>query len=236
MHIDPSTFDQLTVTEATQIQKDLKSKINLTPFSKKIKTIAGADISFQRFGKTFYGGIVIFSYPALKPIARSLAVMETHFPYVPGYLSFREIPCLLKAWNMIPEKPDVLIVDGQGIAHPRRTGLAAHFGILIDSCTIGCAKTKLYGTYNEPAPEKGKYSRLKAGDEIIGCVLRTKDKVKPLFVSPGNNVSINQSRSIVLKSVLAHRMPEPTRRAHYYVNEFRKGNMEEGYEEIGGVN
>src|SRR5690349_17453853 len=134
-----TNYDKLKIPEATAIQKSLRKKLQIQPYKGEIKTIAGADVSLNMFGKTIYAGIIVLSYPDLKPIAHSLVQAEVHFPYVPGYLAFREVPALFTAWNNLPVKPDVLVVDGHGIAHPRRMGIAAHFGTLTAQPSIGCA-------------------------------------------------------------------------------------------------
>src|ERR1700741_4000658 len=147
-------YSDITIKEATQIQHELKEKLKLEPLNQEIKIIAGADISFNKFSPVVYAGIVLLSFPDLKPIARSLVKMEIRFPYVPGFLGFREVPALYRAWEKLPEKPDVLIIDGHGIAHPRKLGIAAHFGALTSQPTIGCAKKLLFGKYEEPAAQK----------------------------------------------------------------------------------
>lgn len=223
-------YDKLTVTEATQIQNELREKIDLRPLTKNIKTVAGADISFNKYSTTVYAGIVVLSFPGLKLLSRSMVKAEVHFPYVPGYLAFREISPLLKAWELLAEKPDVLILDGHGIAHPRKMGIAAHFGTLIDHPTVGCAKKKLYGKYVEPDEKAGSSTFLYNKTEVIGTVLRTRNKVKPVFVSPGNLISMEEAKELVMQCAKGYRLPEPTRLAHKAVNLFRTGEIEEGFE------
>ncbi len=205
----------------------------IAPYTAPIRYIAGTDISFNKFSTTVFAGIVVLTFPALQPIAYSLVKKEVTFPYVPGYLAFREVPALLDAWQLLLFKPDVLVLDGHGIAHPRRMGIAAHFGTLIDHATIGCAKKKLYGRYEEPGPARGAYSPLldKQGG-VIGNVLRTKEKVKPVFISPGHRTDVATSMDIILPCVRRHRLPEPTRLAHQAVNQFRLGLLPEGYTAI----
>jgi deoxyribonuclease V len=225
-------YDTLTLPEATAIQKELREKIILQPGPATINTIAGADISFNRFSTTVYAGIVVLRFPELIPLAYSLVKAEVHFPYVPGYLAFRETPALLKAWQLLPEKPDVLVVDGHGIAHPRRMGIAAHFGALTDQSTIGCAKKLLFGKYEEPGNNQLDYTFINDKHEPIGCVLRTKKNVKPIFVSPGNKNNITDSVQLISKCIGKYRIPEPTRLAHEAVNAFRTGKLQEGYQVI----
>ncbi|RFM33368.1 deoxyribonuclease V [Chitinophaga silvisoli] len=219
----------MTITEATQVQNELREKVRIQPIDYPVNIIAGADISFNKFSTTVYAGIILLSFPDLKPLGYSLIKKEVHFPYVPGYLAFREVPALLDAWEQLPVKPDVLVVDGHGIAHPRRMGIAAHFGVVADTPALGCAKKVLCGKYEEPGLTKGSFTPLIHKEEIIGAALRTRDKVKPVFVSPGNKIDLQGAMSIINQCVGKYRIPEPTRQAHNAVNEFRKGNLEAGF-------
>jgi deoxyribonuclease V len=225
-------YNDITITEAVKIQNELKSKLVLDSSPLHIKTIAGADISFNKYSTTVYAGIVILSFPELIIRSYSLVTAEVTFPYVPGFLAFREVPALMKAWDLIPQKPEVLIVDGHGIAHPRRMGIAAHFGTLAEHATIGCAKKLLFGKYNEPGIYKNDISVIYDKEEKIGYALRTKDKVKPVFISPGNKMSLENSISVIKDCIRKHRLPEPTRLAHETVNRFRTGELKEGYTSI----
>ncbi|NIJ55745.1 deoxyribonuclease V [Dyadobacter arcticus] len=227
-----SNYDQLTIAEATLVQQDLKKYLNLNPYLGPIRTIAGADISLSLHSETVFAGIVILSFPDLQPVSYSLIKSSTTFPYAPGYLAFREIPALLKAYEQISDKPDVVMFDGNGILHARRMGIASHFGILTDTVTMGCAKKKLVGKYDEPGDEKGRYCSVIDRQEEIGFALRTKNNLKPVFISPGNNMSLQDSLEIAMKCISKHRLPEPTRRAHEYVNLFRTGELREGYHEV----
>ena len=223
-------YNNITVSEAAALQKELRSQIEVqTPAGFSISTIAGADISFNKYETTVYAGIIVLSFPDLLPIAHSLVKTEVTFPYVSGYLAFREVPALLAAWNLLPQKPDVLVVDGHGIAHPRRMGIASHFGVLTGQPTIGCAKKILFGKYQLPPDERGAYTDIQDKGEVIGVVLRTREKVKPVFVSPGHKLSLNDSINIILQCMGKYRIPEPTRKAHELVNEFRRGEVKEGY-------
>jgi deoxyribonuclease V len=224
-------YNHISIPEATKIQLELKEKISLIPLSKQITTIAGADISFNKYSPDVYAGIVVLTYPELKPLARALVKVVVNFPYVPGYLAFREVPALLEAWNLLPVKPDVLVVDGHGIAHPRGMGIAAHFGVLTGQVTMGCAKKILYGRTSEPDEEAGSATPIydKKKDLIIGWTFRSKNKVKPLFISPGNHMSIEDSLMIIKNCIGKYRMPEPTRWAHNTVNLFRTDQLPAGY-------
>ena len=177
-----------------------------------ITTVAGADVA-QR-GEYLFACIGLFSFPALVLLGDSFARLRATMPYVPGFLSYRELPVLVKAYKRLNVKPNVLLVDGQGIAHPRGLGLAAHLGVVLGVPTIGCAKSHLYGEYRMPAPKRGSHKALRIGRRSIGVVLRTRDNVKPLFVSPGHLVDIHDCLRIVLRVARKYRLPEPIRYAH----------------------
>lgn len=157
---------------------------------------------------------------------------KTNFPYIPQYLAFREAPALLQAWEQIPNKPDVLVLDGQGITHPRRMGIASHFGVLANQTTIGCAKKMLFGNYKPLALEKNSISPIFDNNEKIGFALRTKTGVKPVYISPGHLVTLNETLTIMKNCIQKYRIPEPTRIAHEKVNLFRVGKLKEGYYEV----
>lgn len=213
----------LAPKEAVALQKELREEVRLEPLGFTPALIGGADVSMNRFAKEGFAGFVTLAYPSLELVDHAVVKREIPFPYVPGLLSFREIPMLLAAWETLRTKPEVLVVDGIGIAHPRRLGIASHLGILLDMPTVGCAKSVLTGAYDEPADEPGSTSRLvdlKSG-EIIGAALRTKRGVKPVFVSPGHRITLEEAVALVWSCVRRHRLPEPTRFAHNTVNEYR---------------
>lgn len=222
-------FEDITPKEAIQMQKELRGQILLRPFEGDPKTVGGADISFNRGSNIVHAGIVVLSLATLEPVAYSLVTTEVTFPYVPGLLAFREIPALAEAWHQCRQKPDLLIMDGHGIAHPRRMGIATHFGILAGHPTVGCAKNVLTGTYKEPDSKRGSYSWLTDKNERIGMVLRSRTRVNPIFVSPGYKMDFRTSRQIVEKTLTKYKLPETTRAAHRLVNELRTGRLEEGY-------
>ena len=237
MEIPVSNYNGLTLTEATSIQNSLRERLELGPLEKPILTIAGADISLDLYSEVVFAGIVILNYADLQPIAYSLVKGISTFPYVPGFLAFREIPAILKAFNQIPVKPDnlrpdVIMFDGNGILHARRMGIASHFGTLTQTVTLGCAKKKLAGIYEEPANMKGDYSPVTDKNETIGFALRSKNNVRPVFISPGYGMNLSDSMTITLRCLGKHRLPEPTRYAHDFVNQFRTGILKEGYHEI----
>jgi len=213
--------------EAVELQKKLREEVQLVPLEREPKVIAGADVSMNRFAKEGYAGFVTMAYPELALLDHSVEKGIIPFPYVPGLLSFREIPMLLAAWEKLNTKPDLLIADGVGIAHPRRLGIASHLGLVLNLPTIGCAKSVLTGAYDEPGDEPGSTSPLvdlKTG-EVLGMALRTKRGVKPVFVSPGHLITLEEAVEVVKRCVIKHRLPEPTRLAHNIVNEYRLRDM-----------
>lgn len=215
----------VTPKEAVALQKQLQQQVTLTPLQKQPVLIGGCDVSMNRFAKEGFAGFVTLSFPELAVIDHAVVKDTIPFPYVPGLLSFREIPMLLKAWEVLERKPEVLIADGVGIAHPRRLGIASHLGLLLNIPTVGCAKSVLTGVYAEPANTPGAFSYLydpKNSTEIIGAAVRTKQNVKPVFVSPGHLITLEDAISLVLNSVIKHRLPEETRQAHNTVNHYRR--------------
>jgi deoxyribonuclease V len=217
----------LTPKQAIEVQKALREKVDITPLTGKVRTIAGADVSLNMFGKDLYAGIVVFSYPELERIEYALVKVKVSFPYIPGLLSFREVPGLLECLSKLKNRPDLIMVDGQGIAHPRRLGIATHLGLVTGIPTIGCAKSRLYGVHNEPL-RVGSAKRLLdpyTGD-VLGYALKSKTGSKPLIISPGHGISAEESLEIVKSTLRGYRLPEPTKAAHELVNRFRKGEIE----------
>ena len=217
----PIEYDHLSPSEAIALQQKLREQITLKPLEKPVTTIAGADISFNKYSTTVYAGIVVLSFPELQVIDKASVTATTEFPYIPGLLAFREVPALSKAWEKLSIKPDVLVLDGHGIAHPRRMGIATHFGVTMQTPTLGCAKSLLTGRFEEPGNEPPAYTDLVHQKEVVGKVLRTKKNCKPVFVSPGNLITMEESIDLILKCIRKYRIPEPTRLAHNYVNEVR---------------
>ena len=215
----------LAPKEAIALQKQLRDHVRLTPLTKPIRTIGGADVSMNRFAKHGFAGFVTLTYPDLELKDHLVAEAQIPFPYVPGLLSFREIPMLLAAWKELRTKPEVLIVDGIGIAHPRRLGIASHLGLMLGIPTIGCAKSVLVGSYEEPSQEPGAHTDLVHQGDVVGHVLRTKAGVKPVFVSPGHLITQAEATALVFSCVRKHRLPEPTRLAHNTVNEYRVASL-----------
>lgn len=228
-------YDELTFAEAKLMQEEFRKQLKFDiPYNTIITSIAGADISYNKNSTLMFGAIVILSYPDMKLKSYSLVTSETKFPYKAGYLGFREIPTLLKAWEQIEVKPDLVVLDGQGYLHPRRMGVASHFGVLTSHPTIGCAKTSLYGFYDEPAPLKFASNPVfeKNTNEHIGYALRSKNATSLVYVSPGYGVKMKKSLEIITKCIRNHRIPEPTRIAHEIVNNFRIGKLNEGFHQL----
>jgi len=224
-------YDGVSLNQATEMQNQMRHQLALHKGYDTITTIAGGDISHNKNEDTVYAGIVILSYPQMVLLSYSLVIAETKFPYVPGFLGFREVPSLLQAWEQIPNKPDMMILDGQGITHPRRMGIASHFGLLADTPAIGCAKSMLYGKF--PALSTDKFSSSPIigsnSNELLGYALRTKAGVTPVYVSPGHKVTVSDSLAIMKNCTLKHRIPEPTRLAHEKVNLLRVGRVQPGF-------
>lgn len=212
----------VSVQDAVDIQKGLGSILDLRPLPKNVKTVAGADVSFSKKTDRLWAGVAVFEYPQLIKMEEKWVHGRAHFPYIPGLLSFREIPPLLEALKQLEIEPDLILCDGQGIAHPRGLGLASHLGLILNKPTIGCAKTRLIGEYSAMGMEKGDYARLIYKDRVIGAVLRTRKGVKPLFVSPGNKINLEDSLKVILGCTVQYRLPEPAREAHLLVNRVRK--------------
>jgi deoxyribonuclease V len=194
-------------------QLELRKHLVLKDDFGELRLVAGADVGFEDNGKTARGAIAVLSYPQLELVETAIARRPTEFPYVPGYLSFREVPVLVQALSQITRPIDLIVCDGQGYAHPRRCGLACHLGLTVDIPTLGAAKTRLIGEYREPGWRRGCRCRLMDQHERIGYVLRSRSSVKPLFVSPGHRVSFESSARITLALCTKFRLPETTRQA-----------------------
>jgi deoxyribonuclease V len=218
----------LSPREAVELQKRMRERVRVVPHKGRIETVAGADISFNKFSPVIYTGIVVLRLPSLEVVEEVGVVGETAFPYVPGLLSFREAPSVLEAWSKLKIEPDAVMFDGQGIAHPRRVGIASHVGLFLNRPTLGCAKSVLVGKHAELADERGSWQPLvdPKNDETVGAALRTKTRVQPIYVSPGHLLDLAGAIELTLRSDGGYRQPEPTRRAHLLVNALRRGERE----------
>ncbi len=208
--------------EAIEIQKNLRSKLVIKKLPRKITHVAGTDVSFSKGSDSIWAGVVVFKYPDLIKTEERWAEGTRSFPYIPGLLSFREIPVLLGALRRLKTDLDLIFCDGQGIAHPRGLGIASHLGLLLDKPTIGCAKTRLVGEFSEVGEEKGCFTHLWYKGHVVGEVVRTRRGVKPLFVSPGHKITLEESVNMVLGCCRKYRLPEPTRQAHLLVSALRR--------------
>jgi deoxyribonuclease V len=201
-----------TVEEAITIQENLRNQVITTDvFTEPIKYVAGVDMGFLENGTISRAAVAVLSFPDLQVVETSLAYRPTSFPYIPGFLSFREIPALLDALEKIQTIPDIILCDGQGIAHPRRLGIACHLGVIVDIPTIGVAKSLLIGKHEELPEAKGNWQPLIHKKETVGAVLRTRTGVKPLYISSGHRVSLNTAIDYVLRCTPKYRLPETTR-------------------------
>jgi deoxyribonuclease V len=211
-----------TIPEARALQLLLKEKIHLVPPRKPPRLIAGVDAAFLK--DKIIAAACLFTFPELTLLEEAFAIQTCSFPYRPGYLSFREGPAIIEALGRLKKQPDLILFDGQGIAHPRRMGIASFTGVIIDLPAIGCAKSRLIGGYREPGGRKGDWSVLKHRGETVGAVLRTRADVRPLFVSPGHRVDLESSIRIVLDCTRNYRIPEPLRAAHFLSHQIASGS------------
>ena len=234
----------LSYSQAVDLQKRLACKVQFTPLKKTPKLIAGLDCALSKDSQRIVATAVVLraqnvikglwprcfdfakqnggvKLPDFELIETATASQKVTFPYIPGLLSFREAPACIAAVEKLKAEPDVFIICGQGIAHPRRLGLAAHLGLFFDKPTIGCAKSRLTGYFEEPPLEKGAYSLLKDKDEAIGAVVRTRTNVKPVFISVGNKCRLDDAIKITLDCTTKYRLPEPTRLAHQLVSKLK---------------
>ena len=202
----------VTPEEARQLQNEFRSQVVQTDQFGRINTVAGVDIGFKK--DIALASVVVLSFPELQVVESVVTESPVRFPYIPGLLSFREIPPLLTAFTALQTEPDLVIVDGQGIAHPRRFGLASHLGLILDKPTIGCAKSRLWGRYEEPHSEQGAYTYLTDKAEVIGAAVRTRANVRVVYVSIGHRISLDSARVWVLACCQGYRLPETTRYAH----------------------
>ena len=208
--------------EAIKIQKRLRSRLDFKKLSSTIRYVAGTDVSFSKRSGLVWAGVLVFRYPELDRVEEKWAQGKASFPYIPGLLSFRELPILLKAMKRLESGPELILCDGQGVAHPRGLGLASHLGLLVDKPTIGCAKSRLVGEFIDVGKKKGSCANLWYNGQVVGAVVRTRQGVKPLFISPGNRITLDESVKMALSCCGGYRMPEPTRQAHLLVNGLRR--------------
>jgi deoxyribonuclease V len=211
---------------ARAIQERLRGEIIRTGSPGKVRAVAGADVSYDRHSDYFHAGVVAMKYPELEIVEEVTASGVSKFPYIPGLLTFREGPILVEAFRRLRTRPDLVIFDGQGVAHPRGIGLAAHMGLIVDVPSIGCAKSRLCGEHAEPCIDVRSSEPLRYEGRVIGRVVRTRQGVKPVYVSVGHRIMLASAVSWVLKCCRGYRLPEPTRQAHHLVNRARRDHNE----------
>ncbi|MEO1591103.1 MAG: deoxyribonuclease V [Cyanobacteria bacterium J06632_22] len=202
-----------TTTAAIALQNQLRTQVSTTDHLGPVHTVAGVDAGFEQNGTVTRAAVVVLSYPDLALLEYTLALRPTSFPYVPGLLSFREVPAVLDALAQLQTEPDLILCDGQGVAHPRRLGIACHLGLLVDCPTIGVAKSRLIGTHEDLPTEKGHWVPLMDTGEQIGAVLRSRTGTQPLYISPGHRISLKTALDYVLACTPKYRLPETTRLA-----------------------
>ena len=205
----------LTPSEAKSVQQNLRSEVIREDTFSPPERVAGVDVGFEQAGKITRAAVAVLGFPDLQLREQAIARIPTSFPYVPGLLSFREVPAILSGIEELHQKPDILLCDGQGLAHPRRFGLACHLGVLTGIPSIGVAKTRLIGKHEELPDEKGSWVPLLDKGEMIGAVLRTRKGVKPIYISIGHKISLNTAIEIVLACTTRYKLPETTRAAHH---------------------
>ncbi|NJC89087.1 MAG: deoxyribonuclease V [Desulfuromonas sp.] len=212
----------LTPKEAIALQRELAGRVVLRDcLPPEVRSVAGVDVSCSRFAPEVFAAVVIFDLSASVIVETTTAQAAKSFPYVPGLLSFRELPVVLEAFHKLERSPDVVLVDGQGVAHTRRLGIASHLGLWLGLPTVGCAKSRLCGEHDAPGARRGDWTSLWDNGEEIGRVVRTRDRIRPLFVSPGHMVGLERAVRIVLECGRGYRLPEPTRQAHVESNRLR---------------
>jgi len=206
---------------AVALQNKLRSRVVIRPLPKNIRRVAGADVSYDRGSDLMHAAVVVMRLPGFEVIETQTASVRVAFPYIPGLLSFREAPALLAAFRRLACQPDAVVFDGQGIAHMRGIGLASHVGLWLGVPSVGCAKSRLVGEHREAGPARGRRAALRYEGRIVGSVLRTRDRVKPVFVSPGHLADVQTSVRLILRCARRFRLTEPVRAAHHLVNQIR---------------
>lgn len=213
----------ITIEQARDIQAYLRGKVRIAPFVDEPGYAAGVDAAFS--DTRVFAAACLYRLPEGICIEQATAVQKLLFPYVPGYLAFREGPAIMEAVKRLGRRPDIILVDGQGIAHPKGIGIASHLGVLLDLPAIGCAKTRLVGEYREPGMKKGKWTELRWEGAVVGAVLRTRDAAKPLYISPGHLVDLASSVRLVLACLGRYRIPEPLRCADMLSKRMKRGDL-----------
>ena len=212
-----------TVAAARALQERLRGRVRQAPLpAARVRLVGAADVTYIGEKEIVAAAIVVVDAATGAVVEERAATLRTAFPYVPGYLTFREGPAVLAAWRKLRRKPDAMLFDGHGIAHPRRFGIASHMGVALSVPSVGCAKKKLVGEHAEPGPDRGDWVPLTIDGETVGAVLRTRPGVKPVFVSPGHRADLASAIALVLRFCSGFRLPDPARRAHQLTRELRR--------------
>jgi deoxyribonuclease V len=223
MRVHPLHPWNFTPKEAIEIQKQLSARISQENHVKTVRYVAGADMAVSKNPALAYAGVVVLSYPELQIVETQQAVLKLTFPYIPGLLAFRESPALLQAFEKLRHEPDLVMIDGQGLAHPRGFGIACHIGLWLDKPTIGCAKSRLFGDHRQPGQKRGDWTPLTGNqDDVIGAVVRTKDRTNPVYVSVGHKINLPTAIQYILACTHGYRIPEPTRQADRFVGQLKR--------------
>ena len=212
----------VSIAAARALQLQLRERVSEADHLGRVRYVAGSDVSYDRHSPVLYAAVVVLDLASGEIVEVARAQGRAEFPYVPGYLSFRETPVTLEAFRGLSRRPDLVVCDAHGRAHPRRFGLACHLGVLLERPTIGCAKSRLVGSYREPGRRRGCHTQLRDRGEVIGEVVRTRDGVQPVYVSVGHRVSLPTARRWILRLARPTRLPLPTRLAHQEANRLRR--------------
>ncbi|MEE2731701.1 MAG: deoxyribonuclease V [Pseudomonadota bacterium] len=211
----------LTPKQAIQVQNQWRQRVVTEDQFGPVTTVAGVDVGFEQAGSVTRAAIVVLNASDLQPVDSALVKIPTSYPYIPGLLSFREMPAILQAFEQLKTQPDLILCDGQGTAHPRRFGIACHLGVWLDLPAIGVGKTRLVGRHAEPPDERGAWVPLQDKGETVGAVLRSRRGVKPVYVSPGHRVSLASAVHWVMHCVTRYKLPETTRQAHHLASNLK---------------
>jgi deoxyribonuclease V len=217
----------VTPREAARIQLRLRERLELADRLPKIETVAGADVALDMKRGCAIAGVIVYSFPEMNEVERAWAERKITFPYVPGLLSFREIPVLLRAFAKLRHSPDLIFCDGHGYAHPRRFGIACHLGVLLDRPTIGCGKSILVGRAQEPLQRVGSWTPLVDKNETVGAAFRTREGVKPVYMSQGHRISLESAINFARSVTDGFRIPRPTREADHFVEAVKRGEFKQ---------
>jgi len=217
----------LSESDAVALQKQYAEKVRLASLTGTINSIAGVDVAYAKSDENMVGAVVLLNATTLSTQKVLVHRQKVNFPYIPGLFSFRELPVIVEVFKQLKEMPDLIVCDGHGVAHPRRFGLACHLGVLLNIPTIGCAKTALLPCDDKVGDTRGSSNPIKLNNETVGCVLRTQDNVKPVFVSPGHRITINESKKWIMALSRDYRLPETTRAADHAVKMAMKKDYNE---------